>query len=142
MKTEETLYFSTDYSSKPIIVQNMACSYSQQLPVRAWRVLCLALFGSVCPNSGLVQHVFSHSEELLRRGCATDKTKQDDLSLLLLDHSASFVISAVLLGSQGAETVSSHLKCIIMFWIKAEIQRSCLYSYIASQGPSTTYNCT
>lgn len=92
----------------------MACRYSQRLLVRAWRVLCLALFGSVCHTGGLVRFFFSHSAELLNRGCATGKTKWDDLSLELLDPFSQFCHqccdACVPLGGQGAETVSSHLR--------------------------------
>lgn len=114
MRTEETLYFSTDYSSSLIIVQSMACHYSQRLLVRAWRVLCLALFGSVCSTGGLVWFVFSHSAELLRRDSATEKNTQDNLSFELLGLFSQFCHQCcdayVLFGGQGAEAVSSHLR--------------------------------
>jgi len=80
MKTEETLCFPTDYSSNLIIVQSMACHYSQQLLVRARRVLCQALFGSVCRTGGLVPFVFSHLAVLLSRRGATEKTSWKQLT--------------------------------------------------------------
>lgn len=103
------MHFSTNYSSNLITVQSMACRCSEPLLVRAWRVLCLALFGSVCPAGGLVPFVFSHSAVPLSRGCAAEKARW--LSLEPPDPFSRFCHQCcVLLGGQGAEAVSSYLR--------------------------------
>lgn len=105
---KDLAFFSTDSSKR----ESVACCCFQQLLVRAWQVLCMALFGSVCPAGHLVQFI-SPSADLLSMSYATEKTKWDDLSLGLLDLFSWFCHwccnAYVLLGRQAAETVLPYL---------------------------------